>query len=681
MKANDAIIATRHEDDGWKGAIRPMRRPIRLVVGVLALAMVFAVPAMAGETFVVDAVNGDDNTCGAQGGNFGFGGGGATACETFEKALELAGNNGEVDDVIEIRNVDANSNGDPNDDTDADLDAVAGDDKIDNGEENSNVASPWELLGLTIRGASGGDQNASSRPTVTGPLAIEIEDVDIPDSVPGGDADATANDADITVLNLRFDASGANGIVIDPSDSNSGEDAQTGTEIRNNVFDGDGGGNTAINVDDSNGSVTLNGGILNNDIFDNDIGILFGGGGTGDVTALVENNSISDNATAGVDLQSDDNDVTLRQNGFFGNVIGVRQNTAGAPDTLTLRNNNFAGNVDFAIDNNGGPTVDAEQNHFDSANGPFDDDANATEGTTNLVGNAANSLGNPDEEYNDINDDGAADDGEGDAIDDSDTNPVDYAPWLTQRNNNAPAPSRQITAIRLICANNTRASLQFDIEDANNTQGFRLAQVQCDRTDNVNDNDTDVFEFQNPFTPGQVSNFDVQCLTDDGSGTGVLGSNDDTNLVTNQDYIVETPSTGGCALGGAGGGAPTNGPTFQFRQDADAGGGDGRGNFGFQSLSDAVQPLSVNGLQTSQLGPNYTFSVQGQGVASTSLQVFDLSGRSVANETSSGSTLRFRPMASNGAPLANGIYLYQVTVRGHDGTVQSMGVRKMLVLR
>ena len=37
--------------------------------------------------------------------------------------------------------------------------------------------------------------------------------------------------------------------------------------------------------------------------------------------------------------------------------------------------------------------------------------------------------------------------------------------------------------------------------------------------------------------------------------------------------------------------------------------------------------------------------------------------------------------AERRSPVANGIYLSRMTVRGHDGSVQSMGVRKMLVLR
>jgi len=46
-----------------------------------------------------------------------------------------------------------------------------------------------------------------------------------------------------------------------------------------------------------------------------------------------------------------------------------------------------------------------------------------------------------------------------------------------------------------------------------------------------------------------------------------------------------------------------------------------------------------------------------------------------------GKQLRFRALDKAGHPLANGVYLYIVTVRGFNGEILSSQVKKLVILR
>gem|GEM_PF-7038068 len=56
-------------------------------------------------------------------------------------------------------------------------------------------------------------------------------------------------------------------------------------------------------------------------------------------------------------------------------------------------------------------------------------------------------------------------------------------------------------------------------------------------------------------------------------------------------------------------------------------------------------------------------------------------GIKVFEEEASGNTLRFYAVANRGRPLANGVYLYVVRVRGFDGREYVSEVRKFVILR
>jgi hypothetical protein len=71
-----------------------------------------------------------------------------------------------------------------------------------------------------------------------------------------------------------------------------------------------------------------------------------------------------------------------------------------------------------------------------------------------------------------------------------------------------------------------------------------------------------------------------------------------------------------------------------------------------------------------------SFIVEGVGVASLEARVWNLAGSLVFHSTASGNVL-----ALNGAALANGVYLYTVTVKGAAGQVLQTEVRKLLFLK
>ncbi len=76
-----------------------------------------------------------------------------------------------------------------------------------------------------------------------------------------------------------------------------------------------------------------------------------------------------------------------------------------------------------------------------------------------------------------------------------------------------------------------------------------------------------------------------------------------------------------------------------------------------------------------------TLSIQGQNIEAIQIQVFDLDGKLQLSQHNSGSQLRFGLFNEANQPLANGIYLYTVSIRGVDGSTWRSGIRKLMVLR
>jgi hypothetical protein len=71
------------------------------------------------------------------------------------------------------------------------------------------------------------------------------------------------------------------------------------------------------------------------------------------------------------------------------------------------------------------------------------------------------------------------------------------------------------------------------------------------------------------------------------------------------------------------------------------------------------------------------FIVEGVGIAQTTVRVFSMTGKLVFSQTAQGNVVPF----SAAAELANGVYLYVVTVQGADGQTVTSTISKLVVLR
>jgi hypothetical protein len=97
-----------------------------------------------------------------------------------------------------------------------------------------------------------------------------------------------------------------------------------------------------------------------------------------------------------------------------------------------------------------------------------------------------------------------------------------------------------------------------------------------------------------------------------------------------------------------------------------------------ESLTVREIKLSPNPVKSTHLA---TFRAEGSGIAGLKVEVFNLEGMKVSEEETSGNTLRFYAVDNKGRPLANGVYLYVVRVRGFDGREYVSEVRKLVIMR
>lgn len=110
----------------------------------------------------------------------------------------------------------------------------------------------------------------------------------------------------------------------------------------------------------------------------------------------------------------------------------------------------------------------------------------------------------------------------------------------------------------------------------------------------------------------------------------------------------------------------------------------GRAKAAVPSFEAELQPMIVEVLGTpvalavkSVTLSRGAFVVEGVGVAHTTVHVFALNGKLVFNETATGNRVEF----SAERTLANGVYLYVVTVRGANGEVVKSKLQKLVVLK
>ncbi len=100
-----------------------------------------------------------------------------------------------------------------------------------------------------------------------------------------------------------------------------------------------------------------------------------------------------------------------------------------------------------------------------------------------------------------------------------------------------------------------------------------------------------------------------------------------------------------------------------------------------QTTALAAEPLQMNSIALSEGLNGFALAVEGQGIASTKLQLYNLGGSLILEKEAMGNTLQFRAMNGQGETLANGVYLYVVTVRGYGGLVMSSKVQKLVILK
>ncbi len=101
------------------------------------------------------------------------------------------------------------------------------------------------------------------------------------------------------------------------------------------------------------------------------------------------------------------------------------------------------------------------------------------------------------------------------------------------------------------------------------------------------------------------------------------------------------------------------------------------------SAVSSVEALQLQGVALN-LSPTLKmaqFEARGQGIAATQVEVFGLNGKRVYFGEASGAQLSWNLRASGGHLLANGTYLYRVTVRGRDGQTLQSDVKKLVIVR
>ena len=101
-------------------------------------------------------------------------------------------------------------------------------------------------------------------------------------------------------------------------------------------------------------------------------------------------------------------------------------------------------------------------------------------------------------------------------------------------------------------------------------------------------------------------------------------------------------------------------------------------------MEQAVTPLVVTGVlayPNPAGGESVRFVAQGQGITALRVQIYDLAGREVfRSRFVDGKELVWRLTNNESLPVANGVYLYIITVKGFNELVRSE-VRKLAVLR
>ncbi len=103
-----------------------------------------------------------------------------------------------------------------------------------------------------------------------------------------------------------------------------------------------------------------------------------------------------------------------------------------------------------------------------------------------------------------------------------------------------------------------------------------------------------------------------------------------------------------------------------------------------QALEHAVAPLRVARFVGESLrgGRAVRFTAYGQGIQEISVRIFNLTGREIfQSDWRSGHQLEWRGHRRDGHQVANGVYLYLISVRSADGAIVRSRIQKLVILR
>ncbi len=104
-------------------------------------------------------------------------------------------------------------------------------------------------------------------------------------------------------------------------------------------------------------------------------------------------------------------------------------------------------------------------------------------------------------------------------------------------------------------------------------------------------------------------------------------------------------------------------------------------NTTWQALSGPSQPFVLADVSSRMRGASIEFTVQGAGIAETTVELFTLTGARLLTVTAPGTHVTLSLVNGHGGVLANGVYLSVITVRGWDGSALRSAVRKLVVMR
>ena len=92
--------------------------------------------------------------------------------------------------------------------------------------------------------------------------------------------------------------------------------------------------------------------------------------------------------------------------------------------------------------------------------------------------------------------------------------------------------------------------------------------------------------------------------------------------------------------------------------------------------------LEVRSVALTSRSGGLAFTVEGQGIVGAKVEVYSLGGKRLFDSGfAAGNALEWNMRSGQGSLLANGVYLYVVTVKGYNGELARSEVRKLIILR